>query len=127
VPKKDDVPAPLADERATTAAGFETEYPTEAACGDTSPVLVAGRDPGGRANAIDSLSEIMPKRTLFQEVGTFWEVLVRAPAIRMVVLTGELDGIPTESVLHMLGRRHPGLPVVSLDAPASAEDGGPHR
>jgi hypothetical protein len=127
VPKKDDAPAPLADGRALEGAGFGTEFAIDLAGGDPSPVLVAGRDPASRAKVIDSLSDIMPERTLFQEVGTFWEVLVRAPAIQMVVLSDQLDGIPTESLLHMLGHRHPGLPVVSLDAPASAEDGGPHR
>ncbi|MFI4985324.1 MAG: hypothetical protein ACHQAV_04980 [Solirubrobacterales bacterium] len=81
-----------------------------------SPVLVAGRDLAARAEVLDSLVATMPERTLFQEVGTFWEVLVRAPLVRMVVLSGELDGIPTESLLHMLGHRHPELPVVSLDA-----------
>jgi hypothetical protein len=67
---------------------------------------------------LDGLVASMPPRTLFQQVGTFWEVLVRAPLARMVVLSGELDGIPTESLLHTLGRRHPGLPVVSLDGSA---------
>ncbi len=81
---------------------------------DDSAVLVAGPDPAGRADVLQSLAAVMPARTLFQEVGTFWEVLVRAPAIRMVVLSGELDGIPTESLLHVLGNRHPELPVVSL-------------
>lgn len=81
---------------------------------DDSAVLVAGPDPAGRADVLQGLAAVMPARTLFQEVGTFWEVLVRAPAIRMVVLSGELDGIPTESLLHVLGNRHPELPVVSL-------------
>lgn len=87
---------------------------------DDSPVLVAGLNRAARAEVLHSLAATMPKRTLFQEVETFWEVLVRAPATRMVVLSGELDGIPTESLLHMLGHRHPELPVISLDSPALA-------
>jgi|GEM_PF-1547976 len=120
VPKKEDGAVAARDEQAVGAAGYRPPSPIPLAGSpdDASPVLVAGRDPAGRAEVLDSLTEIMPKRTLFQEVGTFWEVLVRAPAIRMVVLSGELDGIPTESLLHLLGHRHPRLPVVSLDASA---------
>jgi len=87
---------------------------------DRSPVLVAGRDPTERADVLQSLTKIMTRRTAFEQAGTFWEVLVRAPASRMVILTGELDGMSAESLLHMLGHRHPGLPVVSLDASALA-------
>jgi hypothetical protein len=67
------------------------------------------------------LTKIMTRRTPFEQAGTFWEVLVRAPASRMVILSGELDGMPAESLLHMIGHRHPGLPVVSLDASALAD------
>lgn len=124
VPRREDTAASR-DEQAFRAAGRRAPSPRQLANSpdETSPVLVAGRDPAGRTEVLDNLVEIMPKRTLFQEVGTFWEVLVRAPAIRMVVLSGELDGIPTESLLHMLGHRHPGLPVVSLDAPSSGGGG----
>jgi hypothetical protein len=122
VPKKDDAPLPLGDGGSFDAAGFGTEFAFDADAGSTSVVLVAGRDPASRASVIESLSEIMSPNTIFQEVGTFWEVLVRAPAIRMIVLSDELDGIPTESLLHMLGHRHPGLPVVSLGAGAPRDE-----
>jgi hypothetical protein len=122
VPRKDDAPAAPA---ATSPGGRDlngallgTAFALDADGGDTSPVLVAGRDPASRASVIDGLNDVMPPHTPFQEAGTFWEVLVRAPGIRMVVLSDELDGVPTESLLHMLGHRHPGLPVVSLDAQA---------
>jgi hypothetical protein len=107
-------------EQAPDPAGYPPLSPgwQDPSFDNDSPVLVAGPDPVGRAEVLQGLAAVMPARTLFQEVGTFWEVLVRAPAIRMVVLSGELDGIPTESLLHMLGNRHPGLPVVSLDGPA---------
>lgn len=107
-------------------------YPTDSAVwqgpppDDDSPVLVAGPDPTARAEVLRGLAATMPKRTRFQEVGTFWELLVRAPAIRMVVLNGELDGIPAESLLHMLGRRHPELPVISLDDAATGVSAATH-
>jgi len=80
------------------------------------PVLIAGRDAARRAEVRCELRELMPAGTRFEELGTFWEVLVQAPSARMVILSGELDELPAESLLHTLGHRHPDLPVVSLDA-----------
>jgi hypothetical protein len=123
VPRKED----SSGQGQTAQAAYPSQSPLrlEPSPDNDSPVLVAGPDPAARADVLQGLAAVMPKRTLFQEVGTFWEVLVRAPAIRMVVLSGDLDGIPTESLLHMLGNRHPELPVISLDdaatpAPAAA-------
>jgi hypothetical protein len=36
-----------------------------------------------------------------------------------VIISGELDDVPAESLLHTLGHRHPGLPVVSVEATAA--------
>jgi hypothetical protein len=83
------------------------------------PVLVAGRDSARRAAVLHDMTQTMPPETIFEQAGAFWEVLVRAPATSMVILSGELDDVPAESLLQMLAHRHPGLPVVSLDAPAS--------
>jgi hypothetical protein len=117
VPRREDSATRPDREQARHVLGYPTESPLwqEPSPGNDSPVLVAGPDPAGRAEVLESLAAVMPKRTVFQQVGTFWEVLVRAPAIRMVVISGELDGIPTESLLHMLGKRHPELPVIGLD------------
>jgi hypothetical protein len=84
--------------------------------GDASPILIAGRDPDSRAEVLDTLSETMGPGAAFEQAETFSEVLLRAPASRMVVLSGELDGIPSESLRHILARRHPDLPVATLDA-----------
>jgi hypothetical protein len=84
-------------------------------------VVIAGRDPFRRAEVLHDLSETMPAGTRFEEAGELWEVLACAPASRAVILSGELDHVPAESLLHTLGHRHPGLPVVSLEASADAE------
>jgi hypothetical protein len=117
VPRKGDSAAAPGHDQTPQAIGYPPESPIwqDPSPDNDSPVLVAGPDPAGRAEVLQGLAAVMPERTRFQEVGTFWEVLVHAPAIRMVVLSGELDGIPTESLLHMLGNRHPELPVISLD------------
>jgi hypothetical protein len=86
------------------------------------PVLIAGEDSAGRAAVLRDMSRTMPPSTTFEEAGAFWEVLVRAPASSMVILSGELDEIPAGSLMQMLARRHPGLPVVSLDPPNPARE-----
>jgi hypothetical protein len=68
---------------------------------------------------LHDLSETMPSGTHFEELGALWEVLAWAPASRAVIISGELDDVPAESLLHTLGHRHPGLPVVSVEAVAA--------
>jgi hypothetical protein len=85
---------------------------------DASPILIAGRDRVSRAEVQDTLSETMGPGAAFEQAETFSEVLLRAPASRIVVLSGELDGIPSESLRQMLAHRHPDLPVATLDARA---------
>jgi hypothetical protein len=68
---------------------------------------------------LHDLSETMPAGTHFEELGALWEVLTWAPASRAVIISGELDDVPAESLLHTLGHRHPGLPVVSVEAVAA--------
>jgi hypothetical protein len=91
-----------------------------------SPILIAGRDRASRAEVLDSLSEEMGPDATFEQADTFSEVLLRAPAARMVVLSGELDGIPPESLRRKLARRHPDLPVATLDARAQRAGAGTH-
>jgi hypothetical protein len=87
---------------------------------DARPVLVAGADREGRAAVLADLTDTMAPGTAFAEAQAFWEVLVHAPSSSMVVLSGELDELPAESLMQMLAHRHPGLPVVSIDAPLSS-------
>jgi hypothetical protein len=82
---------------------------------DASPILIAGRDRDSRAGVLDTLSEIMGPNAAFEQAETFSEVLLRAPASRMVVLSGELDGMPPESLRQKLAHRYPDLPVATLD------------
>jgi hypothetical protein len=80
------------------------------------PILLAGGDTGARAAVQRDLARTMPRSTTFEQAGAVWEVLVRAPEASMVILGGELEEIPAESVMQMLAHRHPGLAVVCLDA-----------
>jgi hypothetical protein len=90
------------------------------------PVLLAG---GGRAcrDAIRrDLVKSMPPDTAFEQAGALWEVLARAAGASMVILGGELDDVPAQSVMQMLAHRHPTLPVVRFDeTPALATTSAP--
>jgi len=86
------------------------------------PILVAGRDSTRRAILLDELIETMPRSTTFEVAGAFSEVLEHAPASRMVILSGDLPDVSAESFASVLGRRHPRLPVIRLEARSSGED-----
>jgi hypothetical protein len=87
--------------------------------GAAPPVLIAGGDAATRAQVRDELAAVMPGATRFEELGTFWQLLERAPQSRAVILSGDLDDVPAESLLHTLAHRHPDLPVVSVGSAAA--------
>jgi hypothetical protein len=92
--------------------------PTTAA----KPVLLAGGGLAAQDSIRRDLTQTMPSTTEFEHAGALWEVLARASESSMVVLGGELDDVPAESVMQMLAHRHPTLPVVRFDdttAPAA--------
>jgi hypothetical protein len=82
-------------------------------------ILIAGGNAGDRQAVLSDLRRTMPGTT-FTQVGALWEVLAQAAESSMVVLSGELDEVPAESLMQMLAHRHPALPVVSVDATACA-------
>jgi hypothetical protein len=86
--------------------------------GARAPVLIAGGDAVTRAQVRDELAAAMPGGTRFEELGTFWQLLARAPESRAVILSGDLDDVSAESLRHTLAHRHPDLPVVSIGAAA---------
>ncbi len=107
--------APAAADAATAgAAERELGPPAD------GPVLVAGHDATRRDAMIAELEATMPSGTRFVHASAFWEVLVHAGSSRMVIVSGELDEMPTESLMRMLGHRYPTLPVVALDAPSTS-------
>jgi hypothetical protein len=81
-------------------------------------VLVAGGDAASRATLVEELAGSLPQGTSFQQADALWQLLAQAPESRMVVLSGALDDLAPESLLHTLAHRHPGLPVVSVEPAA---------
>lgn len=81
---------------------------------DGDHVLVAGADAAIRARMLAELRSILPRGTRFVEAGETWEVLARAPGSRMVVLAGDLGEASCSSLLRLLARRNPTLPVLAV-------------
>jgi DNA-binding NtrC family response regulator len=83
-------------------------------------ILIAGTDPERRAAVLRNLSEELPADTQFGEAAAAAEVLEQAPSSGVVMLAGDLGEISAESLMSVLGDRHPSLPVVALSARATA-------
>jgi hypothetical protein len=79
-----------------------------------SRILVAGADAAQRAALLHDLSEALPPSAQLGEACAVSEVLERAPSSSVVMLAGDLGGVSVESLMHMLGNRHPSLPVVAV-------------
>ena len=92
--------------------------------GQHSRILVAGADAAQRAAVLHNLSETLPPSAQLGEACAVSEVLAQAPASSVVMLTGDLDEVSAESLMHMLGSRHPSLPVVALGLSARGASSG---
>jgi hypothetical protein len=88
--------------------------PEDRAERERSRILIAGADAERRAAVRADLTEALPADTQFGEVAAAWEVLEQAPSSGVVMLAGDLDEVTAESLMHVLGHRHPSLPVVAL-------------
>ena len=89
-----------------------------------APVLLAGADERGRAILRAEFGATLPHRTRWVEADDVAGVLERAAYSRMVILAGDLHDADVESLTRLLGRRHPELPVICVDAPMPAAAGG---
>jgi len=89
-----------------------------------TPVLLAGADAAGRAALRAEFGATLPPRTRWVEADDVAGVLERAAYSRMVILAGDLDDADAVSLMRLLGRRHPELPVICVDAPMPAAAGG---
>lgn len=101
-------------------ASQQTREATPERAGAPRSILLAGGDANDRAAVLRDLRRTMPGGTTFRQAGALWEMLARAAESSMVVLSGELDEVSAESLMHMLAHRNPALPVVSVDATVCA-------
>jgi hypothetical protein len=77
-------------------------------------VLIAGARSETRSKMLGELRNLLPASTQFVEACETWEMLACAATCRMVLLTDELGGVSSESLVRLLGRRHPTLPVLAV-------------
>lgn len=113
LPGEDRLQDGLLDERVERAAA---DGPPLRLVESRPPLLVAGADPARRAMLLRDLIDTMPEGTMFEQASALGEVLEHAPMSRMVILSGPLDDASPRAVLRVLGQRHPGLPVITVDA-----------
>lgn len=96
----------------------------ESAPHDVAPVLLAGADAGRRAALRIEFAATLPPRTRWVEADDVAGVLERAAHSRMAILAGDLDDADAAALMRLLGRRHPELPVICVDARMPAVAGG---
>ena len=77
-------------------------------------VLVVGVDSRARAHMLCELREVLPEGTRFVETQEAWEALTLAESSQMVVLVGDLAGLSGASMVRLLARRQPTLPVLAV-------------
>jgi hypothetical protein len=80
----------------------------------TPHVLIAGADAAIRTRMYEELCDLLPPGTHFAQVSETWEVIAGACTSSMVVLAGDLGDVSSASVMRLLGRRYPTLPVLAI-------------
>lgn len=87
-------------------------------------MLLAGASACRRGALRAEFGATLPRGATFSEAQDISEVLERAPHSRMVILAGDLDDADAESLMRLLGRRHPRLAVISVEEPVPVSAGG---
>ncbi len=90
----------------------------------SAPVLLAGADEHVRATLRTEFGATLPARTRWVEADDVAGALEHAACSRMVILAGDLDDADADSLMRLLGHRHPELPVICVDPSMTAVAGG---
>lgn len=77
-------------------------------------VLIVGDDAARRSKMLSELRGLLPSGTPFVEASETWDVLAQTTGSRMVVLTDGLGEVSTHTLMRILSRRHPTLPVIAV-------------
>jgi hypothetical protein len=106
----------LADAHPQAPAGAEragkVDGPVPAGAGGY--VLVAGLDGRARGDMLGELRDVLPDGTRFVQTRETWEALTLAEGSKMVVLADDLVDLSGPSVVRLLARRQPNLPVLAV-------------
>lgn len=84
---------------------------------DAPYILIVAAGARKRALVQRELASALAPETRFAQAGNVWEVLRQAPRCGVVMLAGDLPDIGARTLMALLGRRQPWLPVVAMDAP----------
>ena len=84
---------------------------------DAPRILIVGASPLKRAHVQRELQGALACGTRFAQADNVWGALQQAPQSSMVMLADDLPGICASTLMGLLGRRQPWLPVLALDAP----------
>jgi hypothetical protein len=98
----------------------DTDRPSADTDRESPCVLIAAAGQRRRATVRHELAEALAPGTPFSEAGSIWEVLQKAPTSGVVMLAGDLEDVPAGRLMHVLGQRHPRLPIVVLESPEVA-------
>jgi hypothetical protein len=63
---------------------------------------------------LEELADLLPDGTRFAQATETWEVIATAAISSMVVLVGDLGSMSGGSMMRLLGRRYPTLPVLAV-------------
>lgn len=88
-------------------------------------ILIVARGAPERALVRRELADALAPDTVFVEADNVWEVLAQASTCGVVMLAGDLEDVSARTLMELLGRRHPWLPVLILDAPDGQAPAGP--
>jgi hypothetical protein len=80
----------------------------------TAHVLIAGANAAARTHMLEELADLLPAETRFAHASETWEVIAASSTSSMVVLAGDLGDVSGESMMRLLGRRYPTLPVLAV-------------
>lgn len=75
---------------------------------------------------LSELRGLLPAGTRFVEAGETWEALAHTDGSRMVVLTGGIGEVSTHSLMRILSRRYPTLPVIAVGERTRSVDPASH-
>ena len=84
---------------------------------DRPRILIVAARARRRALVHRELAAALAPETVFTQAGNVWEVLAQAPLSGVVMLAEDLPDVSARTLRELLGRRHPWLPIVVLDAP----------
>jgi hypothetical protein len=100
------------------------EGPFEDAHRESPRILIVAAGAPRRALVHRELAATLAPDTVFAQASNVWEVLAQAPLSGVVMLAEDLPDVSARTLRELLGRRHPWLPIVVVDAPDAEAQAG---